>query len=210
MNEDNWFEEVWHYRDNVVYTAELGGDAPRSIITIPYVAFAQMGAERIDPRWLHCGVLMFHPTATRNAFTFVTTGLSNAWDSRRPDPTSTSGLGFELRIDSSSDEHWAKDVLLRLSAMQLLIGAGRISGARLLRHGDRIKVGDGTFGDQSAMTGLLATKVGDFQLPSGTFEIIQLFAITDAEREFGAEALMATLRESTTYPVSDISRRSVA
>lgn len=209
---NNWFQEAWEQRDNVLYPKALGGNGDGSIITIPHAAFAQMGVEQIDPRWLHCGVLTFPPTAKRDAFTFVTSGLSNAWDDDRPDPKSISGLGLEFRIDSISDEHWIKDVLLRLSAMQLLIGARRLSGARLLGHGDRIRVGAETFGEGSAMTTLLATKVAAFALPSGTFEMIQLFAITDRERELaatrGAEALVAALLERTTYPVNNIARRS--
>lgn len=209
----DWFEEAWHYRDCVLYPKILGRNADSSIIAIPHAAFAQMGFEQIDPRWLHCGVLSFPPTAMRDAFTYVTSGLSNAWDDARPDPTSTSGLGLELCVDSASDEYWVKDVLLRLSAMQLLVGSGRLSGVRLLGHGDRIKVGSETFGDGSAMTSLIATKAADLQLSSGKFELIQLFAITDAEREFaakhGAEALVAMLQENTTFPVNNIMRQGI-
>jgi hypothetical protein len=83
--------------------------------------------------------LLTQPQDSGN-FTFVTSGLSNAWDDGRPDPGSVCGLRIELRIDTPLDAHWAKDVLLRLSAMQLLIGAGRITSARLLGHGDRLRI----------------------------------------------------------------------
>jgi hypothetical protein len=214
MSEDgDWFEETWRHRDTVLYPEILGRDSGSSIITIPYVAFEQLGASQVDPRWLHCGVLTFPPVTSNVGFTFVTSGLSNDWDDEGPDPTSTSGLGIELRVDNVSDEHWPKDVLLRLSAMQLLIGAGRFAGARLLGDGDRVRVGGETFGDGSDMTGLLATKVADLQIASGSFQMIGLFAISDAEREFaaanGAEALLSLLRENTTYPINDVTRRSV-
>ncbi|HEX2834287.1 MAG TPA: suppressor of fused domain protein [Thermoanaerobaculia bacterium] len=209
----DWFEETWRYRDTVLYPEQLGTGSTGTIITIPYIAFAQMGVEQVDPRWLHCGVLMFPPTAARRNFSFVTSGLSTAWDDDEPDAASVSGLGIELRIDTFSEEHWPKDVLLRLSAMQLLVGAGRLAGARLLGHGDRVRVGAETFGGQSTMTSLLATEVADLQLPSGAFKLIQLFAITDAERELattqGTEALLTPLRETTTYPVNDITRHSI-
>ena len=209
----DWFETIWHYRENVLYPNYLGGGTDSSIITIPHVAFSQMGFEQVDPRWLHCGLLAFPPVAKRGCFTFVTSGLSNAWDDSAPDPTAVSGLGIELRIDNPSDEHWVKDVLLRLSAMQLLIGAGRITGARVLGDGDRVRVGAETFGDRSAMTSLLASEVADFHLASGTFEVMQLFAITDSEFEFaraeGAEALLSVLRLNTTYPINDIARGSL-
>jgi hypothetical protein len=207
------FGESWRYRDTILYPDRLGNSSDPSISTIPYIAFAQMGVEQVDPRWLHCGVLSFPPTAERLSFTFVTSGLSNAWDDGRSSPASISGLGIELCIDDRCDEHWPKDVLLRLSTMQLLIGAGRFTGARLLRHGDYIKIGAETFGEGSAMTTLLTTKVADLQLPSGTFEMMQLFAITDAERELGvrqgADALVVALRQYTTYPINDIMRSSV-
>jgi hypothetical protein len=210
--DNDWFEETWRYRDTVLYPKQLGSGSTGTIVTIPYVAFAQMGVEQVDPRWLHCGVLVFPPTSGRRNFTFLTSGLSNAWDDDEPDPASISGLGLELRVDTVSDEHWAKDVLLRLSAMQLLVGAGHLAGVHLLGHGDRVRVGAETFGGESAMTNLLATEVADLQLPSGAFKLIQLFAITDAERQLataqGTDALLTTLREQTAYPVNDIARRS--
>jgi hypothetical protein len=209
----DWFEESWRYRDEVLYPAQLGGDSTGSINTIPYEAFARMGFDQIDPRWLYCGILTFPPTGGRTQLIFVTSGLSNAWDDDAPDQTSISGLGIELRLDSPTDDFWAKDVLLRLSAMQLLIHVGRIAGARVLDDGDRVLVGEETFGDGSAMTSLLATEVADLRLPTGRFKMIQLFPITDAERQYagakGAEALLGALRQNTTYPVSDLRRSSV-
>jgi Suppressor of fused protein (SUFU) len=209
----DWFESTWRYRDEVLYPEQFRGSSDGLIRTIPYIAFAQLGAEQVDPRWLHCGVLAFPPTRARDSVIYVTSGLSNAWDDNTPDSESTSGLGLELRIDSPSQEHWAFDILLRLSALQLLIGAGRITGGRLLGHGDRIRVGAGAFGEHSAMTSLIGTKVADLQIQSGMFELIQLFPITDAERELaarqGLEALSLALRQNTTYPVSDCMRCSV-
>ena len=172
---DEWFQQTWRYRDDFVYPQLLGGKTDGSVITIPHVAFAQLGVDQIDPRWLHCGVLTFPPAAERASFAFITSGLSNAWDDDRPDPASMSGLGIELRIDTIADEHWPKDVLLRLAAMQLLIGAGRFTGARRLADGDRIRVGAETFGDRSSMTTLVALKEAEVELPSGTFELIRLF-----------------------------------
>jgi hypothetical protein len=211
--DSDWFEETWRYRDNVLYPQLFGGVHSGSIVTIPHVAFTQLGVELIDPRWLHCGVLTFPPTPKRTDVVFMTSGLSNAWNDGRPNPSSASGLGIELRLDNASDEYWAKDILLRLSAMQLLIAAGHFGGARLLADGDRVRVGAESFGTGSAMTALLATRVADFELASGTFGIMQLFAISDTERQFAAthgnDALVAALREGTTYPVNDIGRRSV-
>jgi hypothetical protein len=208
-----WFEDSWRYREEVLYPAEFGGKSNGLIDTIPYEAFAQIGFKHVDPRWLHCGVVAFAPIAKRQSYTFVTSGLSNAWDADGPDSTSISGLGIELRIETMSNEHWAKDVLLRLSATQLLIAAGRMTGARLLSSGDRIRVGAENFGNRSAMTSLLVTKVADLKLPSGTFEMLQLVAITDAEGELAksqsAEALVALLRDKTGYPISDVGRSSL-
>jgi hypothetical protein len=213
VSEGDWFEDTWRYRDDVLYLEQLGGSSRGTIATIPYLAFAQLGTDQVDPRWLHCGVLVFPPAPRRAAFSFVTSGLSNAWDADIPDPMSVSGLGIELRIDNIGDEHWPTDVLLRLSAMQLLVGAGRFRGTRQIGHGDRVKVGAGTFGALSQMTALLATNEGQHNLPSGTFEMIQLFAISDAERELAAErgtdVLLEALRRDTTYPTNDITRQSV-
>jgi hypothetical protein len=215
MNDDadTWFEDTWNYRDTVAYPELIGATSDGRISTIPYVAFEQIGAVQVDPRWLHCGVLAFRPPSPTAAFTFVTSGLSNAWDDARPDERSISGLGIELRVDVSREAHWTTDVLLRISAMQLLIGSGRMSGARLLGVGDRMKVGAETFGKNSSVTSLIAADGGQIQLPSGTFTLLQLFAITDAEREHaashGADALLTILRARTAFPISDVTRASV-
>jgi hypothetical protein len=208
----SWFEETWKYRDEVLYPTQFGVKSSDSIVPIPYEAFAQIGAEQVDPRWLQCGVLTFPPTPTRAAFTYVTSRLSNAWDDDRPNAKSVSSLGIELRLDNTSEEGWPIDVLLRLSAMQLLIGAGRFATARVLDEEDRVRVSPETFGKTSSMVALLATNVAGFQLLSGSFRLIQLFAISDAEHEFaakrGGKEFLKILREKTSYPTNDIARRS--
>lgn len=212
MNGD-WFEEAWLHRERVVYPDYFRSRSDGAIVTIPRIAFAQMGIEQVDPRWLHCGVLKFPRVTNEGAITFVTSGLSNAWDAVRPDPDSPSGLGFELRIDNLGDEHWVVDILLRLSAMQLLIAAGKFKGVRLIAHGDRVRVSNDTFAGTTEMTSLLAVKDADLRLPSGTFELISLFTITDAERQLamseGAESLIDLLKAKTAFPVNDVTRRSV-
>ena len=64
------------------------------------------------------------------------------------------------------------------------------------------------------MTGLLAVKDADLQIPSGSFAVLHLFAITDAERQLaaerGAEVLIERLQEKTSFPVSDTTRPSAA
>lgn len=211
--ENEWFEETWRHRDEVLYPEHVGGSTDGSISTVPYVAFEQLGVVQVDPRWLHCGALTFPPTSKRAAFTLLTSGLSNAWDDDEPDAAGISGLGIELRLDNETDAHWMKDVLLRLSAMQLLIGAGRFPGARILGRGDRVSVGSETFESGSEMTALLATDVTRFQLASGSFDLLQLFAISEAEKDFavarGADSLVELLRQKTKYPINDIARRSV-
>ena len=210
---DEWFEETWRQRDEIVFPRHVGGNTDGSVSAIPYVAFKQLGVAQIDPRWMHCGVLTFPPTSSRPAFTLITSGLSNAWDDDEPNAAGVSGLGIELRLDNESNAHWMKDVLLRLSAMQLLIGVGRFPGARILGRGDRISVGNDTFGSRSRMAALLATDAIRFQLASGSFDLIQLFAITDAEREFaatrGEDSLVELLRQKTSYPINDIARGSI-
>ena len=211
--EGDWFHEVWRHRDEDVYPRLLGGSSGGQVFRIPYVAFSQLGAERVDPRWLHCGVLRFAPTADRHGFAFITSGLSNAWDDEQPNAAGVSGLGFELRLDNPTDEPWCKDVMLRLSALQLLVGAGRLPAGRLLEGDDVIIVGAQTFGGSTNMTALLASTIERVSLASGVFRILQLFAITDAEQrhasEHGEYALLSLLREKTAYPMNDVTRASV-
>lgn len=212
-DEEDWFERSWTYRDQTLYRDFLGGEPDASIVTIPYVAFEQLGFKKIDPRWLHCGVLKFFPSVSSANFKFVTSGLSNAWDDQTPDSLSESGLGIEFRADSVTDEYWIIDVLLRLSAVQLLVGAGHLQGSRIASDGDRIVVGRNVFGESSVLDSLLATSVAKLRLPSGNFEVLQLFAISSAERDYatrhGHENLRNLLREKTSYPVNDITRSSI-
>lgn len=208
----NWFEEVWRYRDEELIPENVGGRSDGRVTTIPYEAFEQLGAHQVDPRWLHCGVLRFPPSRSTAAYSFVTSGLSNAWDAVQPDRASVTGLRIELRVDSESEDDWIVDTLLRLSAMQLLIGAGRFNG-RILAHGDRVRLGAGAFADDSSLTTLVAVKTADMTVESGTFSILHLVGITDAERDFamtaGVEELLNVLRAKTRFPMTDVARPSV-
>ena len=207
-----WFESAWAAREEESYRRYLGGGSDEKIVPIPYEAFSGLGVTQVDPRWLDCGVLLYRPVETRAVYTRMTSGLSNAWEDAFPNPEGVSGLGIELRIDTVRDEFWALDVLLRLAALQLLIGAGCLPNARLLASGGRVRVASATFGQDSAMVGLLAVSVATLTIPTGRFGVLQLYPVTEAELQFasteGSDVLLARLREHAAFPVADIHRRS--
>ncbi|HEX7864365.1 MAG TPA: hypothetical protein VF555_05425 [Variovorax sp.] len=57
-------EEVWAYREETLYP-QLFGERHNGIYVLDHDDFGALGAESIDPRWLHLGVFEFEPTTTR-------------------------------------------------------------------------------------------------------------------------------------------------
>jgi Suppressor of fused protein (SUFU) len=210
----NPYESVRQCRDTEVYQRLMGREPLGPIVTIPRAEFARAGVKDVDPRWLRCGVLTFPPREAATTFTFVTTGLTDAEYGRRRPTRPRAGLGLELRIDTANDEEWAKTALLRVAASQLVIAAGTGGGSHLLAHGDLVRTDTLPCGTVSEMTTFLATAAGHYELPTGPFELISLFAITDTERRFntlfGLRPLITLLRNHTSYPINDLPRQGVA
>jgi hypothetical protein len=121
-------------------------------------------------------------------------------------------LGIELCLQNPIKADWVLDVLLRIAAMEILIGAGFIRNARVLGHGDRIALAASAFG-ASEMTSVVAVKGAEFHLGTGSFFLMLLFPISDAERKhaatYGADDLIGKLKANTAFPVSSTPRKSV-
>ena len=56
----------------------------------------QFGCEQVDPRWLEHGVFKCPPNGARKTWLYVSTGLSNPWESE--EPQTFSGFGSEKRV----------------------------------------------------------------------------------------------------------------
>ncbi|MGE5326957.1 MAG: suppressor of fused domain protein [Deltaproteobacteria bacterium] len=213
---DKWFENAWAVREEKVYPSLFGPCGGDSIYPLDQVIFEVFKKGGSDPRWLTHGVIKFPPTEARKSWLFVTSGLSNAWEDKEPEPEGPSGLGCELVMETCGDFGWALFHLRRLLAYQTLLGWGRYEGKDCLGFGDRIPLQAPIDGNQSLLTWCLVVPPAgyppEFQLPSGRVTLLHIVGVTDAEIRFAGEqgypALLRKLSPSG-YPVTDASRDSV-
>jgi hypothetical protein len=83
---EKWFEAAWAQREDELYGSLLG-PLGAGICPLDFELFQDIfGRSEVDPRWLHIGVFECPPTEQRQSWTYVSSGLSNAWDAERPDP----------------------------------------------------------------------------------------------------------------------------
>ena len=139
-------EEVWAYREETLYP-QLFGEKRSGIYVLDFDVFSSLGAEDIDPAWLHLGVFEFEPTPARNSWLYVTSGGSTPWGTEPDeyDPEEYSWLGSELVIEvhSQPEDQWAIKLLRRVLAFNVLLAHGRFGEDKpLLGYGDRIPMGD--------------------------------------------------------------------
>lgn len=215
--EKNWFEQAWEQREEQVYP-ERFGSLSRGIFTLSAELFRQtFKVEDPDPRWLHCGVLEYAPSATRSSWLYVSSGMSNDWDSTTPNPAGATGLGCELVMECPNQADWAVGHLLRLTAFQLLLGGNRFPGRSPLQDMDRIPLGAPIVTGGSALSWLLLGPPTRFerrvQLLSGYFDLIQVSAIGEQEALFarnqGSPALFEQLLSNRAWPLCDPERPEI-
>jgi hypothetical protein len=215
MSWEEWFEEVWAFREEQIYRTFFGPDTG-GIYTLDARVFEDFQAGSVDPRWLTHGVLKFPPTPTRGSWLFATSGLSNPWEDEQPNPDGRSGLGCELVIEAAGDFEWALTHVRRLLAFQILLASGGYEGKEPLGIGDRIPLGNPIDSEQSLLTWcMVAPPIGypnSFQLASGKVELFQLVGITEAEARFardnGQDELLRLLARIG-YPLTNAERSSV-
>jgi hypothetical protein len=213
-----WLEQVWAHREEVVYP-RLFGALESSIAPLSAELFRDMfGQAAIDPRWLHVGVMVAPPTPERASWLYVTSGLSNPWEMQPGAPASRSGLGREFVFECPVRADWPVLRLQHVAAFELLIAAGRYPGCEPLSLYDRLPLrGPLPLAGTSALRWLLVASGAGFpshvELASGGVDLLSLVAITDDEaalaRERGGEVLLARLRATGAFPVSDPERASV-
>ena len=215
---EDWFEQAWAYREEVLYPAIFGTKAEGDIFTLTSDVFkSRFNQKTVDPRWLHHGVLVFPPAPAASSWRFVTSGLSNAWEADSPDPSDWSGLGCEFVMEAPENAQWALSVMLSVLAYQLLLAAGRFGEPRLLNVYHRIPVGGAIDGLESELTHVFmcpsAIAPDDLQLASGKFALLQVVGATQAEIKFArdrsGEELFALLKAGGAYPVTNPARPAV-
>ena len=74
-------EDSWEQREEQIYPQLFGGTG-EGIYPLDAALFKnQFGVDDIDPRWLHYGVFKCDPTSKRSTWVYVTSGMSNTWES---------------------------------------------------------------------------------------------------------------------------------
>jgi hypothetical protein len=82
---EEWFERVWEFREEQLYPQLFGSSNTEGIYVLSFERFKErFRTDRVDPRWLHHGVLRFGSLKESGTQKFVTSGLSNSWEGDRP------------------------------------------------------------------------------------------------------------------------------
>ena len=216
-------EEVWAYREETLYP-QLFGEKHNGIFVLDHDDFTSLGAENIDPRWLHLGVFEFEPTPARNSWLYVTSGGSTPWETEPADynPEEYSWLGSELVIEvpSQPQDQWPIKLLRRLLAYNVLLAHGRFGEDKpVFDYGDRIPIGDvirekGAIGLRCVVLAEPKHYPATAQLASGQFDFLHAVGITDSEKDWArahsSEALLRLLQVHGGFPVTDPRRKAVA
>lgn len=212
-------EEVWRLREDEIYPKCFGSER-RGIFTLTSDVFKALGQQEIDPRWLHVGLFEFAPTVERPTWIYVSSGISNPWDTDPKDYDSEgySEIGTELVLETLGQAAWGLKVMARLTAFNLLLASGRMGEAPPLDYGHRIPLRASiSLTGESTLVNVLAWKpehyLASFVLPSGRVDFLHLVGISDAElgyaKEHGSDALAKALIDKEAFPVTDPDRASV-
>lgn len=190
-------EDSWEQREEQVYP-ELFGGTGKGIYPLDGSLFKnQFGIDDIDPRWLHFGVFKCAPTRDRKTWVYVTSGMSNTWESDTPQEYS--GFGTEFILETEVESDWAINILRSLVAFNILVSVGHYGEKPLVDYGDRIPMKI-----EPNISTLMVVKPIQyseyFNLESGRVDILQITGITAQELEYAkansSEALALKLFES--------------
>ena len=221
MNDDaswvEWFEAAWAQREDDVYASLFGSLGPGIYPLDDHLFNDTFDRPAVDPRWLTIGAFESPPTPSRKNWVYVSSGLSNAWEDKQPDPESWSGLGTELVMQCSQQSPWALTLIRRLIAYQLLLSVGHFKGREPLHFWDRMPVGGPIDARASELRALLFAPSTEFpgvqHLRSGKFEFLQVIGLAESEllygRQHGYEELHAELVKRGAAPVVDFERDAV-
>ena len=187
----SFLEESWEEREEKSYK-DLFGDTGSGIYPLSTEIFDRMNAKSIDPRWLTHGVFKCPPNKSRSTWAYVTSGMSNPWETEEPEEFS--GLGVEFLMETENEETWAIEVLQTLMAYNLLLATGQMGEFPMLDYGHRVPL---------ALSGSIKTMMfikplnfpSSFSIKSGKVDLIQIVGITPAELEVAKKTSSDELKE---------------
>jgi len=186
----NFLEASWEEREVTAYKAILGDTGP-GIFPLSHELFKRMNASAIDPRWLTHGVLKSPPNGNRSTWAYITSGMSNPWETNEPEEHS--GLGVEFIMETEKEETWAVEVLQMLMAYNLLLAAGQMGDFPLLGDGDRVPLAL-----SDAIRTMMFTQPVSFthcfSIKSGRVDLLQVVGITPAELQVAKQTSSDEIR----------------
>ena len=95
----SFLENAWEQREEKAYKS-LFYDLGEGIYPLDSGPFSdQFNYEDIDPRWLHLGVFKCPPSSERKTWIYVTSEMSNPWES--DEPQEYSGYGAEFIFETA-------------------------------------------------------------------------------------------------------------
>jgi hypothetical protein len=196
---------------------QLFGDTGPGTYTLDEEIFTSVfRQEFVDPRWLTYGVFECPPNSGRPHWLYVSSGLSNAWESEWPGQEEPSGLGCEFLLECPHQSPWALDFLSKMVAFQILLSEGRFPGKGPLKLWDRVPLRSPIDGQSSLLTSVFLAPALRFperqQLPSGQFQLLEFIGVTEDEIGFargnGSDKLLELLVSRNAAPVTDPARPS--
>jgi hypothetical protein len=205
----SFLEESWEQREEILYR-EIFGDTGPGIYPLSNSIFSRMNAKEIDPRWLTHGVFKCPPSETRKTWAYVTSGMSNPWETEFPEEYS--GLGVEFLMETENEELWAIEVLQTLMAYNLLLTSGQMGDFPPLNYGHRVPLAL----SENIKAMLFTQPINfpeSFSIKSGKVDLLQAVGITleelEAAKQSSSEAIKIKLLEATENLITSKERESV-
>lgn len=187
----SFLEESWEEREEKSYK-EIFCDTGPGIFPLSNEIFDRMNAKSIDARWLTHGVFKCPPTDQRNTWAYVTSGMSNPWETEEPEEYS--GLGVEFLMETKNEETWAIEVLQTLMAYNLMLATGQMGDFPPLDYGHRVPLAL----SESIKTMMFAHPVNfpsNFSIKSGNVDLLQVVGITPSELEAAKQTSSKEIKE---------------
>lgn len=213
-------ESVWEHREEVIYR-DLFGDCGQGIYALTHDVFIDgFNYTNLNPCWLHYGVFESAPNDKHPTWLYVTSGMSNPWDTEPEEyaASEVSGLGVEFVLETNEQARWAIVLLHRMIAYNILLSIGHFGDKPMLGYGNRIGTGKSVIiGQESDLTALAIVRpdhyAAKFKLDSGAVNLAQFIAITTPELDYAkansTNDLVEVLKSKGAYPAVDPNRKSV-
>ncbi|MFH2044874.1 MAG: suppressor of fused domain protein [Pseudomonadota bacterium] len=177
----SFLEICWEQREESIYKSLLEDLGPGIYPLDANVFRDKFKREELDPRWFHYGVFKCPPVANRKHWVYISSGMSNPWETDSPEEYS--GFGTEFLIETQEESAWAITALHSLVAFNILLSVGHYGDKPLVDYGDRMPLSVEPY-----ITNVMVTQPRDFpssfNLDSGRVDLLQITGITADELSY--------------------------